>query len=90
MAWSGVEATATNSLKSFRAYFQTITEVGGGANNAPIYNGMPARIVKQESSATDIDNIYGNDVKSIKLLENNQVVIIRNGVKYNVQGQVIK
>jgi hypothetical protein len=90
MAWSGVEATAANSLKSFRAYFQTITEVGGGANNAPIYNGMPARIVKQESSATDIDNIYGNDVKSIKLLENNQVVIIRNGVKYNVQGQVIK
>ena len=90
MAWSGVEANAANSLKSFRAYFQTITEVGGGANNAPIYNGMPARIVKQESSATDIDNIYGNDVKSIKLLENNQVVIIRNGVKYNVQGQVIK
>ena len=86
--WDG---TVTNpdddKLKSFRAYFNVNTN--SGANYAPRH-GMKARIIKSEQSATDVDNIYNNDVQSIKLLENNQVVIIRNGVKYNVQGQVIR
>ena len=82
--WNG---DAASDLKSFRAYFNVNTN--SGANYAPRH-GMKARIIKSEQSATDVDNIYNNDVQSIKLLENNQVVIIRNGVKYNVQGQVIR
>ena len=82
--WNG---GAASDLKSFRAYFNVNTN--SGANYAPRH-GMKARIIKSEQSATDVDNIYNNDVQSIKLLENNQVVIIRNGVKYNVQGQVIR
>ncbi len=82
--WDG---DAASDLKSFRAYFNVNTN--SGANYAPRH-GMKARIIKSEQSATDVDNIYNNDVQSIKLLENNQVVIIRNGVKYNVQGQVIR
>lgn len=89
IAWSGVEESG-HSLKSFRAYFQTITEVGGGANNAPIRHGMPARIVMGEQIATGCENIQGGQVQSLKVLENNQVVIIRNGVKYNLQGQKIQ
>lgn len=83
--WNG---DAASDLKSFRAYFN-VNVSHTGAYNAPRH-GMKARIIKSEQSATDMDNIYNNDVQSIKLLENNQVVIIRNGVKYNVQGQVIR
>ena len=88
IAWSGVEAHVANSLKSFRAYFQTNTAVGSTSSNAPIRHGMPARIVMQEQVATGMENVQGVN-KVVKLLENDQVVIIRNGVKYNLQGQVI-
>ena len=88
IAWSGVEANVANSLKSFRAYFQTNTAVGSTSSNAPIRHGMPARIVMQEQVATGMENVQGEN-KAVKLLENDQVVIIRNGVKYNLQGQVI-
>ena len=86
IAWSGFSESG-HSLKSFRAYFQTTTAVG--STNAPIRHGMPARIVLQEQTATGSENIE-TGVQSIKILENNQVVIIRNGLKYNLQGQRIQ
>lgn len=85
IAWSGIEETG-HSLKSFRAYFQTNTPV----SSAPIRHGMPVRIVMGEQIATGCENIQGGQVQSFKVLENNQVVIIRNGVKYNLQGQKIQ
>ena len=80
LAWAGVD----HSLKSFRAYFLTNENVGG--NSVPA--GMPARIVRGTQVATGCETINA-DGKAVKMLENNQVVIIRNGVKYTVQGQVI-
>ena len=88
IAWSGVEANVANSLKSFRAYFQTVEAVGSNSGSAPIRHGMPARIVKQENSATGFESVQ-SDAQTLKLIENGNVVIIRNGVKYNLQGQVI-
>ncbi len=91
LSWSGVATGASNSsLRSFRGYFQTNTAVGGGANPSPIRHGMPARIVMQEEVATGMENIQPSEIKSQKLLEGDQVVIIRNGVKYNIQGQIIQ
>lgn len=87
IAWSGYDG---HSLKSFRAYFQTNTPVGTEPSNAPIRHGMPARIVMGEQIATGCENIQGGQVQSLKVLENNQVVIIRNGVKYNLQGHKIQ
>lgn len=85
LAWSNVgTGTALSNLRSFRGYFHTETAVSG----TPVANNMPARIVKEEQTATGCENIQDNTV-SIKIIENNQVVIIRNGVKYTVQGQVI-
>jgi hypothetical protein len=81
--WKGSE---NSQLNSFRAYFKVAT--GSGANNAPRH-GMPARIIKGEQVATGIEDVRG-EVQSLKVLENNQVVIIRNGVKYTIQGQVIQ
>ena len=79
--WAGSE---NSQLNNFRAYFKVNT-----GSNAPARYGMPARIIKGEQHATGIDNAKFND-ETIKRLENNQVIIIRNGVKYNIQGQVIQ
>ena len=70
------------TVKGFRAYFNVLT------SNPVIRRGMPARIVERTEVVTGIDNTNA-DAKAAKVLENNQVVIIRNGVKYNIQGQVI-
>lgn len=79
--WNG---SADSQLNNFRAYFKVAT----GGNNAPIRHGMRARIIKQEEVATGVENVMLN-AQTLKLIENGNVVIIRNGVKYNIQGQVI-
>lgn len=72
------------SLKGFRAYFT----LNLGSNPAP----KRARfVVNQTEIATDIEVISG-DRKEIsgKFIENGQLIIIRDGKKYNAMGQVIK
>ena len=81
--WKGASESA---LKSFRAYFYVNTTTSG-ANYAPRH-GMRARIIKEEQTVTGINNTNVENV-TLKFIENDQVVIIRNGVKYNIQGQVI-
>lgn len=71
------------TVKGFRAYFQV--NVGG---LSPIRRGMPARIVERQQTPTGCENVNG-DVQTVKVIENNHVIIIRNGVKYSIQGQVI-
>ena len=83
--WAG---TSNSQLNSFRAYFKVNT--GGGSSQAPVYHGMPARLIKQEATPTDVEQVQGAENISIKVLENNQVIIIRNGVKYTIQGQKIQ
>lgn len=82
--WDG---DTDSQLNGFRAYFYV--NVGGDAVHSPLRHGMPARIVKELNTATGINNVQ-NNTQCIKLLENDQLVIIRNGVKYNVQGQKIQ
>lgn len=41
------------------------------------------------SAPTAIENT-GEEVKAVKMIENGQLVIIKNGVKYNVAGQQVK
>ncbi len=57
-------------------------------------NGDPlkvrARVVTREEVETGIDNNQLPNTNIQKVLENGQLIIIREGVKYNVQGQVIK
>lgn len=83
--WSG---TANSQLNNFRAYFKVNT---GSGNQAPVYHGMRARLIKEEpTTTTGILNSPSNDGQSLKVLENNQVIIIRNGNKYTIQGQKIQ
>ena len=67
------------TLRPFRAYFERTS-----GNNAP------ARITFGRKTTTSVENIDTDKTKATKILENGQVLIIRNGVRYNVAGQVVK
>ena len=79
-------ANDVTNMKGFRAYFRVY--VGGGANNAP-RRGMPSRIVFAEKVPTAIDNAAVLN-GALKTIENGQLVIIREGVRYNAAGQIVK
>lgn len=79
-------ASDATSMKGFRAYFRVY--VGGGTNNSP-RRGMPSRIVFGEKTTTGVENAaVENGV--VKAIENGQLVIIREGVRYNAAGQIVK
>ena len=72
---------STNALPSLRALF-TISTPSGIAPRA--------RVALGENVETGLDNNQLPNTNIQKVLENGQLIIIRDGVKYNVQGQVIK
>ena len=74
-------AGANNSLPANRAYI---------ANTVPTTEQakLPGRrrVCMGENAETGVDNIITTDAP-VKVIENGQLIIIRDGVKYNVQGQ---
>ena len=83
--WPGADRT----MRGFRAYFYVGSE---DLEGNPIRRGIPARLVEHTDSATGMDKITDQPSAfgTQKVLENDQVIILRNGVKYNMQGQVIR
>lgn len=74
------------TVKGFRAYFNVnLSETGP----LQIKAGMPVRMVERTGVATGCENVNAAGAKAVKLLENGQVVIIRNGIKYTIQGKII-
>ncbi len=72
----------SENLKAHKAY----VKYAGLQNNAP----KRMRFVfNQEQVVTGIDNANA-DIKAEKRIENGQLFIIRNGVKYNVNGQIVR
>lgn len=82
LAWP----TAAGTLKPFRCYFKVNTSGSGGA--AP-KRGMPARIIEVEKMPTAIENA-AVDGEYNKMIQDGQLIVIKNGVKYNAQGQIVK
>ena len=75
------------NIKPFRAYFS----IASGPSNAPLRRGMPARIVEKEQTPTGIENkMVNGKCQNGKYLENGMLIIEKNGVGYNVQGQIVK
>ena len=71
-------------LAAHKAY---LTIGGGSSALAPkrlrfVFNG--------ENAATGIENTSASFGESEKRLENGQLIIIKNGVRYNAQGQIVK
>ena len=74
--------TFTGTIPAHKAYLT----VSGGAAYAP----KKLRFVfNNEQQTTGIDNA-AEALKSEKRIENGQLVIIKNGVRYNAQGQIVK
>jgi len=58
-----------------------------------VYSGSlqaPRRMPFIFDAATGVENVQGDKIQSTKIIENGQVIIIRNGVRYNAAGQTIK
>ena len=71
-----------NKLKGFRAYFKVSGDV------AP--HGAPARMVIRKNP-TAIEPVTGNPSPvTCKFLRDGQLIILRNGVEYNANGQMVK
>ena len=78
-----------NPLKPFRAYFTVNVDAGQSAG-MPVRRGMPAHIGGPAQIPTGVENVQGDNVQSTKVVENGVLYIIKNGVKYNAQGQIVK
>jgi hypothetical protein len=74
------------SVAPYRAYLSCAHNANAGrANPAP-----RMRIVFHTDETTDVEKIQGDNVPCTKFIENGQLYILQNGVKYNAQGQIIK
>ena len=71
--------TTTKTVNPFRAYFTTGTPLLGA----------PARIRTQGNVATDLESVINSSEGVQKLLENGQIIILRNGIRYNIAGQAL-
>lgn len=74
--------TAGN-IKPFRAYFSIS---GGGPSY--IRRGMPAQIVETDGTE-GVDNTHSEKIAA-KTVKNGMLVIEKNGMRYNAQGQIVK
>ena len=68
-------------IKGMRAWIRIKTTSPGAAPKA--------RIVLRENVTTDIDLVNGEN-ETIKMIENGQLVIIKNGIRYNATGVKIQ
>ena len=72
--------SADGKIKGMRAYFKILNLTSEQLRN------VRARVVFNENEATGLDNLTTEDAP-IKIMQNGQLIIIRGGVKYNIQGQ---
>jgi hypothetical protein len=70
----------TNKL-GLRAIIE-LTTTGG----QPLPANVRARVAQSDDTTTGFENITTTD-KAVKVIENGQLIIIRNGEKFNAQGQ---
>lgn len=88
LMWPASSQTDSSiKMRGFRAYF-IIDRNSISPALAP--KGTRARIVDAPKTATGIENASATFGGSEKILENGVLYIIRNGVRYNAQGQVVK
>ena len=70
-----------NKLKGFRAYFKVSGDV------AP--HGAPARMVIRRTP-TGVANVQNTELSTQKVLRDGKLIIVRDGIEYNAQGQIVK
>lgn len=72
-----------------RAYFDlgTMSEYD---DSQPVMGRRRFMGIDRPSMPTDVENAEAAKIESHKVIENGQLFIIKNGVKYNAQGQIVK
>lgn len=80
LAENGYLYGGATDIEGMRAYFTFPNLTAEQASK------MRARVVFNENTETSVDNITMDDAV-VKIIQNGQLIIIRNGEKYNVQGQ---
>ena len=73
------DGTSTTAKLGLRTLFNITDQQG-----QPVK--IRARVVLGENAATGLDNITNGENTTIKVIENGQLIIIRNGEKFNAQG----
>ncbi|MGN1239359.1 MAG: leucine-rich repeat protein [Paludibacteraceae bacterium] len=71
----------TVSLSGYRAYFTL-------SPSTP--TDIPARIVIKDNSATNVDNVNSDKVRCTKMLRDGQILIVREGRTYTIDGRCIQ
>ena len=75
-------STTNGIMNPYRAYFEF-----PHINDPATASQVRARVVFNENEATGLDQIVAPEGETIKAIVNGQLVIIRGGEMYNVQGQ---
>ena len=81
--WMSYDATTTVDGNVLTIAGEFTNNWTGDTYNVTISGNLP------QGPGTALDNI-AVEAKGIKMIKNGQLIIIKNGVQYNVQGQVIK
>ena len=91
--WPDDTLYPNSKMKGFRAYFYL---QGGGPDGqadpvhvAARYRNMPSSW-RIRSTATDLENVQGDDVPCTKVIKNGVLVIRHSGKEYNILGEIIK
>ena len=79
-------STGSQKAAANRAYLTDITP----AKAAPVPGRRRINMPVQANAPTAVDHVLGDKVQGVKVLRNGQLYIIKNGVKYNAQGQIVK
>lgn len=74
-------------MRGFRAYF-IIDRNQITPSMAP--DRTRARLIDVQKMPTGVENVQGNKVQCTKVMVNGELHIIKNGVRYNAQGQMVK
>ncbi len=75
------DADPNAKMSGFRAWFQITPSA-----QAPVYRGMPATL-QIVASPTDLREVQSPEIRCQKILRDGQMIIIRNGVEYSINGQ---
>ena len=78
--------SANGTINGFRVYVHIDPSTPLGS---ALYHGAPIRIRESNNSAMGIEDIQPSEVRCQKVLREGQIIIIRDGKAYNVQGQGI-
>ena len=87
--WNSIDLVlADGNLASYTDWTETYQVKIDNAANLTIWVGN-AYFYTTKSDPTAIDNTV-EAVKAVKMIENGQLIIIKNGIRYNVAGQIVK